>query len=634
VRETISTASSANEKGGSSPSVMSTDRTTTPKVKQELRKSPSLYLPHSFQSSPRSLPAAAAMTKLNITSNGLLDARILEEGGCVAEENRTKAKEEEPIDDATISNKPEGQEKELPATTQDREVAPQYGWFGWFSRTTPTELGIDVRQPSQETLSVEGLKIRASEPGGTDNSSSTPRQSPDQLRDADKNPDSTPMGYGRSWLGFWGGIAPTQSQNEQPVFSDMPGATHSELELSLNPALDVACEGLAQDPVDTPMTEAPPETSTAKTEPTSDRLSGWAFWSRGRAKVTTDHPIAGGSVSELAVPNIPSRPSAISETTKLGKRGRPKSLDTSDDSASSKPEVGPSTTQAPTQDPTSVRIKSVERVTKQQVQKALPANLLLPSFKNTYHQQESLSILQQLAKLLLQGKQLPTKHVHIVRDPPHVRKAIAIGIHGYFPAPLIRTVLGQPTGTSIRFANSAAAAIKKWTESRGYECDIEKVALEGEGKIGERVDTLWKLMLNWIDKIQKADFILVACHSQGVPVAIMLISKLIEFGCLNTARVGVCAMAGVNLGPFPDYKSRLFNGSAGELFEFSNPDSIVSRKYEDAMGVAVRHGVRILLVGSIDDQLVSLEVSQTFVLLFHLRLYSIAHQPSLLPFRP
>ncbi|KAI9821013.1 MAG: hypothetical protein M1826_000792 [Phylliscum demangeonii] len=156
---------------------------------------------------------------------------------------------------------------------------------------------------------------------------------------------------------------------------------------------------------------------------------------------------------------------------------------------------------------------------------------------------------------------------------------------------------------------------------QGYECEIEKVALEGEGKIAERVDMLWKLMLNRIDHIRDADFVLVACHSQGVPVAIMLVAKLIEFGCLNAARVGVCAMAGINLGPFPDYKSRLFSGSAGELFDFSNPLSEVSKRHTEAIRMTLQHGgVRMLYVGSIDDQLVPLE-SSTFSPLNHPYIY-------------
>ena len=182
------------------------------------------------------------------------------------------------------------------------------------------------------------------------------------------------------------------------------------------------------------------------------------------------------------------------------------------------------------------------------------------------------------------------------------------GVHGYFPAPLIRSVLGQPTGTSIRFANGAATAIQRWTQSHGYSCEIEKVALEGEGKIAERIDLLWKLMLNWIDSIRKADLVMIACHSQGVPVAMMLVAKLIAFGCVHNSRVGVCALAGVNLGPFVDYKSRWISGSAGELFDFAHPDSQVTKDYEAALDVSLRFGVRIVYIGSIDDQLVSLEV--------------------------
>ena len=186
---------------------------------------------------------------------------------------------------------------------------------------------------------------------------------------------------------------------------------------------------------------------------------------------------------------------------------------------------------------------------------------------------------------------------------------MAIGVHGYFPAPFIRNLLGQPTGTSIRFSNMAAEAIRKYTQSHGYSCDIEKIALEGEGRITERVDLLWKLLLNWMEEIRKADFVMFACHSQGVPVTIMLVAKLIQFGCLDAKRVGICAMAGVNLGPFPDYRSRWISGSAGELFEFALPFSKVSKEYEAALKCALNFGARISYIGSIDDQLVSLEVT-------------------------
>lgn len=172
-------------------------------------------------------------------------------------------------------------------------------------------------------------------------------------------------------------------------------------------------------------------------------------------------------------------------------------------------------------------------------------------------------------------------------------------------------MMGQPTGTSLRFAGLCADAIRRWTDSHGCaDCEIEKVALEGEGKISERVDNLWKLLLNWIEHIRSADLVLIACHSQGVPVSIMLIEKLIDLGIVTSSRIGVCAMAGVSLGPFTDYKSSIFMGSAAELWEFGNPQSNNSQRFEAALKRVLDYGTRITFIGSIDDQVVPMEVSK------------------------
>lgn len=85
--------------------------------------------------------------------------------------------------------------------------------------------------------------------------------------------------------------------------------------------------------------------------------------------------------------------------------------------------------------------------------KALPPNLLLPSFKSTYRMKENPSIIKQIAQLLLRTQQPPTNHVSLSKDIPMVKKAIAIGVHGLFPASYLRPMIGQPTGTSIRFMN-------------------------------------------------------------------------------------------------------------------------------------------------------------------------------------
>ena len=50
-------------------------------------------------------------------------------------------------------------------------------------------------------------------------------------------------------------------------------------------------------------------------------------------------------------------------------------------------------------------------------------------------------------------------------------------------------------------------------------------------------------------------------------------------------------------------------GSAGELWDFANADSDISKRYEHALKTALDYGVRVTFVGSIDDQVVPLEVS-------------------------
>lgn len=252
---------------------------------------------------------------------------------------------------------------------------------------------------------------------------------------------------------------------------------------------------------------------------------------------------------------------------------------------------------------------SSQHTSERETSAKVPQNLLLPSFSSTYHLEERPSIIKQVAQFLLRTSQPPASRVTRIKDPPAIRKAIAIGVHGLVPAMYLRPMIGQPTGTSLRFANLCAEAIRRWADSYGCsECEIEKVALEGEGKIGERVDNLWKLMLNWIEHIRNAELIVIASHSQGVPVSIMLLDKLIDLGIITNAKIGVCAMAGVSLGPFPDYKSSFLMGSAAELWEFGNPESANSLRFETALRNVLNYGARVTFVGSIDDQLVPMEV--------------------------
>jgi hypothetical protein len=371
------------------------------------------------------------------------------------------------------------------------------------------------------------------------------------------------------------------------------------------------------------------------------KSSGWVFWSRDRNAGTSTTVSNEPHVGEIAVSDTPSQkrprrasislespdPADVPKTPRtpvVKGHGNAKAKDLSalqlkDNGSTASIQSTLETQKGGAATPTSARLPAQEAGASKQLQKVVP-NLVLPSFNETFTLQETPSLFQSLSRLINYSKFKEEKHLQRVRDVPKIKSALAIGVHGYFPAPLIRTVLGQPTGTSIKFADMAAKAIRRWTESRGYSCEVKTAALEGEGRIAERIDVLWKLLLNWIDEIRKADFIMIACHSQGVPVGVALVAKLVDFGCVNAAKIGICAMAGVSLGPFPDYKSRWISGSAGELFDFSNSSSAVSKDYLTAVETVLKFGVRVVYVGSIDDQLVSLE-SSTYSPISHPHIY-------------
>lgn len=565
--------------------------------------------------STRSLPADATTTRVNIASDGSASTTAADD----TEEPRAvkpATSDKETPDDSDIKP-PEEPTKEQKATpnadpsilhagsTEGTEQSS--GWLSWIygSSATPEvvanvpESTQAVEHPSAENQMAE----QGDQPTVKDYTAREEELEPasGQTKDTFGAVEVIPASQKRSWLQMWYGTNPPSKQED-------PQSTESTISPSTNHNSTEAVDTnmAPQDPPDEPTEPA----GGSQTPVGTTRSSGWSFWSKDPNKDgPSDKPQEGEVIEASAGLNSPSKHAAPEPNTdsnaKISQKGSIKIKSQKDNRL--KDVFGSTIEGTPTSTPP-VEPRPADTAASKQLQQILP-NQVLPKFEETYPFEQSPSILQSLGRLLHYGKGPEVRHVSRVRDPPHVRRALAIGVHGYFPAPFIRNLLGQPTGTSIRFSNMAAEAIRKYTQSHGYSCDVEKIALEGEGRITERVDLLWKLLLNWMEEIRKADFVMFACHSQGVPVTIMLVAKLIQFGCLDAKRVGICAMAGVNLGPFPDYRSRWISGSAGELFEFALPFSKVSKEYEAALKCALNFGVRISYIGSIDDQLVSLEVS-------------------------
>lgn len=489
------------------------------------------------------------------------------------------------------------------------------GWFGWLGRS-PAPAPAPVPEPvsaPEEQPDVSKDQVGVAEPpkepesAQPDPSQQTPSE-PEPAQPATPAEPAKPDKQTSSWFGLWYSSAP-------PTVQDDPAqATTHTLP---------AQEPVSKETQDVVMEDAPPSKPTETSQPSSS--STWAFWSRDTGQKDNPKTTANSESGELAIigdgseanprrstsMEVNGDPAPIKEppikgskapsrvdSVKRNKRVRPQSMDIDELPRPGTPQSVTSTKTAPARPATPSSSKAPAQ------------NLLLPSFRNTYRMKNNPSIMKQITQLLLRTQQPPANHVFLVNQPPKMKKAVAIGIHGLFPASYLRPMIGQPTGTSIRFANHCAEAIRRWADSHGCgDCEIEKVALEGEGKIADRVDNLWKLLLNWIEHIRAADLIVLACHSQGVPVGMMLLEKLIDLGIISRSKIGICAMAGVSLGPFTDYKSGMgmLMGTAGELWQFADPESEISKRYRHALETVVSFGARITYIGSIDDQLVPLE---------------------------
>ena len=532
-------------------------------------------------------------------------------------EQQRVARQKVPL--TNIETKVEQQPKEIQKKGQPSNQSST--WLAWNKTSS------DAKQPTQD-----GLKsvVEPAKPQDKPVDDVTPATTSNPK----ENAVVTPPTNKRTWLQMWGGDSPQLKPQGDPVednqIAHQPNKSKN-LDIPQTPKANTSSQAFSIE------TSPPPPLPGD-----ASKSSGWVFWSRDRntnsSKSSNEHQPHVGEIA-ISGESSQSRPKRASiSLTSNEKRpevrkpqpipaGAPKTSATKLEASPEGPKPDKKGKTIKTESANAAATVAQLPTVTDSPRTASPApstkhtdNLLLPPLNETLHLHEGPSLLQQLSRMLYYTTEPELKHLSLVRDPPRIRNALAIGVHGYFPGPMVRTLLGQPTGTSIKFADMASKSIRKWTNSRGYDCQVKTAALEGEGKIAERVELLWKLLLNWIDEIRKSDFVMVACHSQGVPVAIMLVAKLIKFGCVNAARVGICAMAGVNLGPFVDFRSRWISGSAGELFEFSDPDSKVSQEYQGALDVVLKAGVRLSLIGSIDDQLVSLE-SSIFAPISHPHIY-------------
>ncbi|CAO1620896.1 unnamed protein product [Sympodiomycopsis kandeliae] len=218
-----------------------------------------------------------------------------------------------------------------------------------------------------------------------------------------------------------------------------------------------------------------------------------------------------------------------------------------------------------------------------------------------------------------------------------IRRVCIVALHGWFAQSWASRFMGEPTGTSLKFAmEMREAVLRHFSSVDGMELNPEAISmipLSADGTVQERTDRSFGTLLNrkeWVQDLKEADAIFFACHSQGCIVGTNLLARLIEQQYIlpRKTRIALLGMCGIHSGPFEHLRSTVVSSyvnyfetaAAKELFEFQKPHSQVSKQYESSLKLALDAGTKIIWIASTDDQVVPL----------HSALFTSANHPSIL----
>ena len=391
-------------------------------------------------SSSRSLPLAATTTKLNITSNALSSANgaakegqapatkeglqpdVSDETGVKLISRDEKAQTSIPPERPQVEDEADPQSKAKPPETTKTTI-DSASWLTWFSRAENAR-GDDTIRPSLGNNNEHTSNTNKDRP------QSTILQAPDDIptppipRRNSEPPPGSPQAQEkpltRSWLGLWGNAS---TQTAAMPAESATGAAKTTFDSSEQEQ----CQNqkpFEPDPVTTPR---PPAESLG-----AQRSYGWAFWSRDQAKSDDERQSPNSNIGELALAGSSSQSkpenAIIDEArgvpSKVGKRQRPQSLDLPEEHK--KPRNANAVEKVAAPEPAAAPPKAKPAADAGSKTKRMPENLVLPPFKRTYQAVVKPGVIQQLSRLLHLGPQSEPKHVDIVQNPPHIKRALAI----------------------------------------------------------------------------------------------------------------------------------------------------------------------------------------------------------------
>ncbi|GAA5805893.1 hypothetical protein HPULCUR_011419 [Helicostylum pulchrum] len=432
------------------------------------------------------------------------------------------------------------------------------------------------------------------------------------IEDTEKKPRSESTISHSSWIYKLTATPPVKKSSKQPTEPDTYRTTKDKSE----PKKEVT----VTEPEPTKEVSAPMESDTTDTTTVTkeqQQAAGVWSWLGYSDRKSDEDPIA----------SIQPRPSYWKSLFGSSNPNQPDSVIISDDNQEEQP---PLPTPEEQEDKSPLETTMAEEPMKSMPEDTVPPklarqpsrnNVVLPTFESQFEfvnpapgpDNPSMFYIEYLSNMIQAMK----------NDPDNVadKKILIVGVHGWFPSKLVRNVLGEPTGTSIKFCEQMTCAVKTYfQETHNLEIPdkaITNIPLQWEGKVTERVNKLYEYLISdWKQHLESADIILWVTHSQGTPVSAILLKQLIEeiLSCIiQTDKQPVCmlAMAGISHGPFPSLKGNLLvkyfeADAARELFEFMDSNSEISIQFREAMAFVLQNKVKSVLMGSMQDQVVPL----------------------------
>ncbi len=240
-----------------------------------------------------------------------------------------------------------------------------------------------------------------------------------------------------------------------------------------------------------------------------------------------------------------------------------------------------------------------------------------------------------LKKLWYYFRPPPRQPIHLPNSPSSAspaqfldfkRKVVLVGLHGWFPNRLLHHVIGDPRRTSDRIVGMMEAAVRAASDPFPPLIEgpaaIYKFPLHGDGTIEERLEKHYKELtrvadpysdegVSSMEHLRTADSVIIGAHSQGAPVSVMLLARLLDEGILDPGkqRITLFSAAGIFHGPFPPLRKNLVvqyveAEAARQLFHLNDPGSEVSKRLLCSLDRVLQAGVNMTVIASWLDQVV------------------------------